>query len=52
MELLKEKGDVSEEFKGWVLKQGNLDVLKSWFKLAVQAKSVEEFAGSVAYAEK
>ena len=41
--FLAELGVVPEELKEHILTQKDLDILSQWFKLALKAKSIEEF---------
>lgn len=43
LELLEEKGAVSSELKQKIEEEENMDLLKSWFRLAAKADSIEEF---------
>lgn len=44
LELLMDRGEVSDELKVRILGQRDMDILKKWIKLAARAKSVEEFS--------
>ena len=43
IDLLEERGIVSDDLKRRILEQSDFEVLKSWLKLAVRVKNVEEF---------
>lgn len=43
VDLLEELGVVSEELKGRILAQRDLEVLRQWCRLAARSESLEEF---------
>lgn len=43
LEILNDKGIVLEELKNIIMKQGNINILKKWLKIAAKVSSVEEF---------
>ena len=43
LDLLEEYGTVHDKLKTEILKQRDLQVLKSWLKLAAQVKNIDEF---------
>ncbi len=43
LELLKDLGTVSEELIRCIMRERDIDVLRSWLKLAARAGSVQEF---------
>ena len=43
VDLLEEYGTVHDKLKTEILKQTDLQVLKSWLKLAAQVKNIDEF---------
>ena len=47
LELLEDKGVVSEELRARIMNQKDLDILSSWFRLAARSRTVDEFAGAV-----
>lgn len=47
MELLEDRGVVSEALKKKVMEQKNLEILRKWHKLAARAQSIEEFEGQI-----
>lgn len=47
LELLKDKGGVSEELRTRIMSQRDLNVLNGWFRLAAQSRTVAEFENAV-----
>ena len=47
LEMLRDKGFISEKTADRVLKEKNLTVLKEWNRLAVEAQSVQEFEEAI-----
>ena len=45
--MLQDKGVISEKTVDQILKEKNLTVLKEWNRLAVEAKSVQEFEEAI-----
>ena len=43
LDVLEEKGEVSEELEEKIFAEESMEVLRNWFKLAVKVSSVEEF---------
>lgn len=43
LELLEEKGTLPEELKGRIQSERDLNILKSWFRIAVKVDSVSQF---------
>ena len=43
IEILEEKGEVSEELQKMIREEANLDVLKQWSKMALKAETLEQF---------
>lgn len=43
LELLSEKGSVPQHLRDQIMKQEDLEVLHSWFKLAIQASGIQDF---------
>jgi len=43
IEILEEKGEVSEELQKMIQEEANLDVLKQWSKMALKAETLEQF---------
>ena len=47
LEMLQDKGFISEKTVDRVLKEKNLSVLKEWNRLAVEVQSVQEFEKAI-----
>ena len=47
LEMLQDKGFISEKTVDRVLKEKNLSVLKEWNRLAVEVQSVQEFEEAI-----
>ena len=47
IEVLQQKGDISEELHNRIMSQTNMNVLKDIFTMAVQAKTLKEFEESI-----
>ncbi len=47
LDLLMERGEVSEELKRRILSEDDIQVLKRWLKLAAKSESVEVFANNM-----
>ena len=47
LEMLQDKGFISEKTADRVLKEKNLSVLKEWNRLAVEVQSVQEFEEAI-----
>ena len=47
IELLEEVGLISEELEKRILAQKNLELLRTWLKLASRSRSIEEFEAGI-----
>ncbi len=43
IQLLMEKGDVSEELSAKIMSEKDLDILKRWLAMAAKAESIQQF---------
>lgn len=48
VELLSEYGPISEDLKGIIMKEKDIETLRTWLKLAAGADSVKEFEQKIA----
>ena len=47
LEILSDKGKVSDDLRGRIMAESNLECLSKWLKAAVRSETIEEFEGKM-----